>query len=113
LKLAAASFDFKSFQPGSYALICIPNLDPSWHPFSIASPPGSKTVTFHIKAMAKGSWTQRLHDIARNGDKSKNLKVFMYGPYGSLTVKLDQSVNIVMFAGGIGITPFLSIFSHL
>jgi len=116
------------FSAGSYAFVSIPSIGLGWHPFSIASDPSETTLTFHIKSMGVKTWTGKLlelaklegpapnnEDIGLVNDKSTshNVPLYLYGPYGSLNVPLESSSIIVMFAGGIGITPFLSVFSDL
>lgn len=50
---------------GQYAFVNIPALSElEWHPFTISSPPDASEVTFHIKAMGPGTWTERLSLLA-------------------------------------------------
>ena len=77
--------------------------------------------------MGKGTFTGKLHETALALDQKKSndtaaptsamrapvLPIYVYGPYGSVAVDLNSSSVIAMFAGGIGITPFISIFTDL
>jgi hypothetical protein len=41
------------------------------------------------------------------------LEMHVLGPFGCLSVKLDTADHVIMIAGGIGVTPFMSIFEDL
>lgn len=77
------------------------------HPFTIASTAESPhRKEFTIKA--SGDFTQLLRGL-RPGRR-----VFLDGPYGSMTTEnLESSTGFVMIAGGVGITPMLSILRTL
>jgi predicted ferric reductase len=72
------------------------------HPFSISSSPEAAHLRLSIKRL--GDWTQDVVQIK----EGKSARV--WGPYGHFTkLTLDQPLMpLVMIAGGIGITPFLS-----
>lgn len=73
------------------------------HPFSIASPPGDERIRIAVKEL--GDWTARLKQL-EPGTIAR-----LWGPYGALPRRLDEDAEseVVLIAGGIGITPFLSI----
>ena len=108
----------KDFEPGSYCFLQIPSVSlHEFHPFSISNYPvaqnGSSRLTFHILDMGRDSFSSRLfHQIrtahAGAGDVA-GMTVRVDGPYGRLQVDLTRYKTIVLVAGGIGITPFLSI----
>ena len=91
------------FQPGQFFWITLGNTPFALqqHPFSIvssASQPGR--VAFSAK---------RLGDFTRTLPKVKaNTRAFIEGPYGAFIPNPDNPHGIVMLAGGIGITPFIS-----
>jgi len=95
--------DFWGFEPGQYATISFPthgrlNGERS---FSIASSATDRSVLrFGIRVM--GRYTQALRRVAQ-GDP-----VYVGGPFGQFTFDKDRDRYAVFFAGGIGITPFLS-----
>lgn len=70
------------------------------HPFSISSKEGRDEISFTIKKL--GDFT----------DKVKNLKIgtqaFIEGPFGKFSYTKANSKKQIWIAGGIGITPFLS-----
>jgi len=92
--------------PGQYAFLSFSGIG---HPFSISHSDASRGIlTFHIKAV--GPYTRGIAKLAREGKLTLSLFI---GPYGSLTVPLDNCSTIILVAGGIGITPLASILSFL
>lgn len=71
------------------------------HPFSIASPPGAEGLRFVIRS--RGDWTTDALPALSTGDT-----VLVEGPYGRLRLFPRGDRPTVWFAGGLGITPFLS-----
>ena len=73
------------------------------HPFSLSSAPENKTIRLSIKGL--GDWT---HDVSKVkvGERAR-----IWGPYGHFSETLFQSPRrpAVFIAGGIGVTPFLSL----
>ena len=74
------------------------------HPFSIASSPDSTELRFVIRA--RGDWT----DIARDRFPVGQT-VIVEGAYGRLQLHPRDARPTIWFAGGLGITPFLSAIS--
>jgi predicted ferric reductase len=75
------------------------------HPFSISSFTDGQHLRLSIKE--SGDFTTQLGKV-KSGDK-----VEVYGPYGRFTVNEGQNKDIVLIAGGIGVTPILSIVQYL
>jgi predicted ferric reductase len=99
-----------SYQLGGYCFIHVPDVSLwEWHPFTIAHyDAAASTVSFHIKALHNPScFTRKLYDHIQSS--SKPLKVAVFGPYGSLSLDLKRYDRVYLFAGGIGITPMMSI----
>lgn len=69
------------------------------HPFTISSPPSARGLTITVKAV--GDYTSKL------GSLKANAKCLVDGPYGLFYPK-DGDGELLLIAGGIGITPFLS-----
>lgn len=99
-----SGFSFKAGQAADLTLLNPPETDAEGNirTFSIASPPFEDQLTF----------TTRMRDTAFK----RSLKVVPIGteigissPTGSLTLHKNTSKPAVFLAGGIGITPFLSI----
>lgn len=94
-------FDFK---PGQYLMISYKNeigVIPDKHAFSIASSPTARD-NFSIGIKVAGRFTQGITKL-KAGDE-----VFVSGPFGNFFFNERKHKNIVMIAGGIGITPFMS-----
>ncbi len=75
------------------------------HPFSIASAPGADNLRIVVKAL--GDFTGKIENL-KVGDK-----VSIEGPFGGFSYKKALSKDQVWIAGGIGITPFLSMAGDL
>lgn len=90
--------------PGQFAFITIKsnNISGEEHPFTIAASPTTGPDTEFI-IRTSGDWTKNIGNV-RPGDQ-----VSIDGPYGLFTyLRMPEAREIVMIAGGIGITPMLS-----
>lgn len=94
--------DFKS---GQFVYISFDNkvTGKESHPFSIASGPNDDLLKLSAKIV--GDYTLKLTQL-REGDKA-----MVYGPYGGFTMNKFNYKNCLWIAGGIGVTPFLSMLS--
>lgn len=92
------------FQPGQFAWITVRNspFADAEHPFSISSSAEDQgKITFTIKEL--GDFTKTIKFL-----KTGEL-VYVDGPFGSFTVDRHPNAReFVFIAGGIGITPFMS-----
>jgi predicted ferric reductase len=96
-----------TFAPGQFAWLRLHR----WslltdHPFSIASgtrPDG--TVEFTVRHA--GDWTRML------GRLHRGTTVYLDGPHGTFTVDHIRSTGLVLLAGGVGITPMMSMLRTL
>ena len=73
--------------------------------------------TLHVKALNRGSatskaWTDRLAQLVERGGAEALGDVRIDGPYGSAG-DLTASTDLVLVAGGIGITPIHAVFAEL
>jgi predicted ferric reductase len=75
------------------------------HPFSISS--GSNENNLKITVKNLGDYTGLLKDLRLNDG------VLVDGPYGNFSYKKTQNKNQIWIAGGIGITPFISMAKSL
>ncbi|GMN08157.1 hypothetical protein MTsPCn5_35460 [Croceitalea sp. MTPC5] len=77
------------------------------HPFTISSSPSQK---LHLASTIKasGDFTSQIHQL-QEGDKVK-----IIGPFGKMShIEKSHSGPIVFIAGGIGITPFVSMLQYM
>ncbi|KAL3664372.1 hypothetical protein V7S43_010695 [Phytophthora oleae] len=111
-----------AYEAGQYAFLCVPSISLfQWHPFTIASSPHEAMVTFYIKAV--GDWTTKLLTAALKREASamrldgpSTFDLLVDGPYGKLSLDLASPTvysHVVLFSGGIGMTPMRSIVNWL
>lgn len=96
------------FLPGQFAFVSFenPEIPGEEHPFTIASAPdNSEILQFMIKDV--GDWTRRMKAL-KIGDRAK-----ISGPFGVFSSFRHENSRLIMVAGGIGITPMLSILRQL
>jgi len=109
LEVRAHGHDGVPFRPGQFAWVKIGTSSFVFeeHPFTIASTAEAPhRMQFAVKAL--GDFTELLRGV-RPGRR-----VFIDGPYGQMTVDgLESSWGFVFIAGGIGITPMLSMLRTL
>ncbi|WJX27420.1 ferric-chelate reductase (NADH) [Trifolium repens] len=92
-----------------------------WHPFSVSSSPldGKNHIAVLIKVL--GKWTGRLRERITDVDASEDLSVkpntvvtaSVEGPYGHEVPYHLMYENLILVAGGIGLSPFLAILSDI
>ncbi|HKR49314.1 MAG TPA: ferredoxin reductase family protein [Pseudonocardiaceae bacterium] len=95
------------FAPGQFAWLRLtPSIGAQEHPFTIAS------------SAHRGAWTE--FTIRHRGDFTATLRrlrpgspVWVDGPHGAFSVDLTPSTGLVMIAGGVGITPMMSMLRTL
>lgn len=73
--------------------------------FSMQSNPNEETI--RITYAVKGEFTKQMEQTLQVGDE-----VWLKLPYGDLFQQPHSKENTVFVAGGTGITPFLSLFTH-
>lgn len=91
------------YEAGQFAFFSFAEHSPiESHPFTIAGTPSNEEIRIVVKA--SGDFTNDLVGTVREGDI-----VRVEGPYGHLSQRHIKSTEQVWIAGGIGITPFLSL----
>jgi predicted ferric reductase len=97
-----------NYEPGQFVFVVFGNREvgPEEHPFSISSAPGEPNIRLSIKK--SGDFTSTLTKL-KEGERVK-----LYGPYGQFgKTALTSRQDVVMIAGGIGVTPFLGVVNYV
>ncbi len=96
------------FRPGQYAAIGYKNKKrpTAMRCFSITSSPSHQS-TLQFSMRIKGRFTRALQNL-NAGDE-----VTVRGPFGGFVLMPQQHKNVVLFAGGIGIAPFMSMLRYV
>ncbi|MBC8185057.1 hypothetical protein H8E88_28520, partial [candidate division KSB1 bacterium] len=99
-----------NFNPGQFLHLAIDKYDPSFHwpesrVFSIANSP-TRREKIRITFSVKGKLTQKMYDEVKIG-----YVLWLKLPYGRFLIS-DDSRDIVLIAGGTGITPFVSFLEY-
>lgn len=99
------------YHPGQFLHLAIDeNYDgigqwPDSRCFSMQSNPEEENI--RITYSVKGSFTKRMKETLIVGNE-----IWLKLPYGDLFTQAHNKKNTVFIAGGTGITPFLSLFTH-
>jgi predicted ferric reductase len=90
------------FRPGRFILLTIGDspLSMQQHPFSLASSALDRRV--ELTAKGSGDFTVGLTRV------TTGMRSWLESPYGAFTLDLDKACGAVFIAGGVGITPFMS-----
>ncbi|BAB09387.1 FRO1 and FRO2-like protein [Arabidopsis thaliana] len=107
-----------NYAPSSFIFLNIPLVSRfQWHPFSIISSSSVDKHSLSIMMKCEGDWTNsvynKIEEAANCENKINNIIVRVEGPYGPASVDFLRYDNLFLVAGGIGITPFLSILKEL
>lgn len=91
------------FLAGQFAFFRFPSMDKrEQHPFTISSSPVNDQVRISVKGL--GDYTNVMHEKLKIGEA-----VEVEGPFGHFSSRYSTEKNQIWIAGGIGITPFLSL----
>lgn len=75
------------------------------HPFSLSAPPTDRQLRLTVKSLGDGS--TRLQDL------EPGTWVLAEGPYGAMTAGLRTHRDVLLIAGGVGITPMRALFETM
>lgn len=94
-----------NFQAGQFVFISfdMDGISREPHPFTISSPPSDGSFSVTIKSL--GAYTETMSRLLPN---MVGMTAKVEGAYGRFTFRNFKNVNQIWIAGGIGITPFLS-----
>lgn len=96
-----------AFRPGQFGFLRLadPAVSEEWHPFSFSSSPKEETLSMTIKSA--GDWTDKVKQVKAGS------AAFIDGPYGRFSPFFyGEEEPLVLIAGGVGITPMMSIVSY-
>jgi NAD(P)H-flavin reductase len=98
------------FKPGQFLHLALDNYDPSFNwpesrVFSIANSPGKDYID--ILVSPKGWFTQRMVKELEVGSK-----IWLKLPFGSFNFDASINKQIILIAGGTGISPFISLLEY-
>jgi len=104
---ATGTSELPKYKAGQFAFFSFKDktLGHDEHPFTISSSPKESTITFTAKDL--GDYSRKLSQLA------PGTRVRMDGPYGIFNIPDDSQKPLLFLAGGIGITPFLSILKDI
>ncbi|TKW04578.1 hypothetical protein SEVIR_7G119200v4 [Setaria viridis] len=93
-----------------------------WHPFSVSSSPMDGRYHMSVLIKVLGTWTEKLRSTItgvqeqNRGDSELQcgrITACVEGPYGHESPYHLMYENLILVAGGIGISPFLAILSDI
>jgi NADPH oxidase 1 len=88
----------------------VPKISPlQWHPFTITSSPFDALHSIHFRVV--GDFTRKLANTINEVGHVFHIKVD--GPFGAPASDVFSYDKVVMIAGGIGVTPWISILRTL
>ncbi|XXG41798.1 hypothetical protein AAC387_Pa01g2190 [Persea americana] len=103
------------YNPTSMIFINIPSISTfQWHPFSLTSSSSADNETISVISKCQGQWTNELYNmidaaVTSDADNMKHIPIAVEGPYGPPLIYYQRYDSLLLIAGGIGITPFISI----
>lgn len=107
------------FSPTSVIFMKVPSISKfQWHSFSITSSSSVDDNTMSVIVKCEGRWTSSLYDLIQaeldsKVDTTKRIPIAIEGPYGPDSMNFLRYDSLLLVAGGIGITPFLSIMQEI
>ena len=109
LKISSNTKHMLVYLPGQFSFLTFfsKQISKEEHPFSITSAP-KNNASLEFVVRTTGDWTNKLNNL-----KPRD-RVLMDGPFGLFNnLQLPAEKEIVMIAGGIGITPMLSMLRYM
>lgn len=90
------------FTSGQYATLKLPGVPA--RDYSMANPPGTDVLEFHVRRVPDGRTSTAIHDCLRVGDRLQ-----ITAPRGAAHLRTGHTGPILAVAGGSGLAPILSI----
>ncbi len=109
LKMVTDDPHLPAYLPGQFGFITLLSeaVSSEEHPFTIASSP-TEADGLEFIVRTSGDWTAQLKHLQPQD------RVYLDGPYGLFShLRVADSTELIMIAGGIGITPMLSMLRYM
>lgn len=119
IELVVAKDPGLKYAPTSIIFMKIPSISRfQWHSFSITSSSNIDDNTMSVIIKCGGWWTDSLSDIIHaeldsGSNQMKCIPIAIEGPYGPASLDFLSYESLLLVAGGVGITPFLSILQEI
>ena len=101
---------------GSFFFLCYRDISRfEWHPLSVVFE-SNNNILFCAKDMGQNSWTNHLKNYDATLLKKEillNRNVYLQGPYQCNNINYKKYEYMIFIAGGIGITPIISILQDI
>ncbi|WCJ36130.1 ferric reduction oxidase 8 [Euphorbia peplus] len=107
------------YTPTSVIYVKIPRLSKfQWHPFSVTSSSNIEDDVMSLLIKCEGDWTTSLYNMIQAEINSGYehmicIPTEIEGPYGPPSLEFLRHDSLLLIAGGIGMTPFLSIIREI
>ncbi|KAA8542227.1 hypothetical protein F0562_023379 [Nyssa sinensis] len=107
------------YTPTSVIFMKIPSISKfQWHSFTITSGSNIDDHTVSVIIKCEGWWTSSLYnminaEVDSDDGQMKCIPIAIEGPYGPTSLNFLRYDSLLLVAGGIGITPFLSILREI
>ncbi len=100
--------DAMKYTPGQFVFVSFSdkNISGEKHPFSITSHNTEGTLKIAVKVL--GDYTDTIHQHLSSG-----ARVCVEGPFGSFSYTAEKKKKQIWIAGGIGVTPFVSMAKNI
>ncbi len=101
---------------GQYAYVQVPSVSQAgWHPLTCVCVPGTPSAVSFLVSTGDGpgSFGARIAALATAKDDAPCVRVRLDGPYGAPSLQLQRYEAVILVAGGVGITPCVSIAEQL
>ncbi|CAK4668130.1 unnamed protein product [Aphanomyces euteiches] len=83
-----------------------------WHPFTAIVTSDGQSIAFCMKAPTPNGFVAKVVLQAIQATDSCKLSIVVGGPYGTPALDVNNYANLVLIAGGIGVTPMVNLINQ-